>query len=51
MKNDPPYPFVNNSVSDAPENGAALTVDPSYVIRNGTQTTVRIANSKDPILN
>jgi hypothetical protein len=50
MKNDPAYPFVNNSVSDSPENGAALTQDRTYVILNGTQTTVRIANSKDPIL-
>jgi hypothetical protein len=50
MKNDPAHPFVNNSVSDAPENGAAQTVDPNYVILNGNQTTVRIANSNDPIL-
>ena len=50
MKNDPAHPFVNNSVSDAPENGAVLVLDPNYPIRNGTQTTVRIANSKDPIL-
>ena len=50
MTNDPAHPFVNNSVSDAPANGAAQTVDPEYVRRNGPQTTVRIANSKDPIL-
>ena len=50
MANDPAHPFVNNSVSDAPENGAALTRDPDYLIRNGNQTTVRIGNSKDPIL-
>jgi len=50
MKNDPAHPFVNNSVSDAPENGAALTRDPNYLILNGNQTTVRIGNSKDPIL-
>ena len=50
MTNDPDHPFVNNSVSDAPENGAVLSVDPNYAIRNGNQTTVRIANSKDPIL-
>ena len=50
MKNDPDYPFVNNSVSDAPENGAVLVLDPTYPIRNGDQTTVRIADSKDPIL-
>ncbi len=46
MKNDPFYPFVNNSVSDAPENGAPR----SQAVLNGAQTTVRIANSKDPIL-
>ena len=50
MKNDPAHPFVNNSVSDAPENAAVLALDPTYPIRNGNQTTVRIANSKDPIL-
>jgi hypothetical protein len=50
MKNDPAYPFVNNSVVDAPENALPARQDPSYIIRNGTQPTVRIANSKDPIL-
>jgi len=50
MANDPDHPFVNNSVSDAPENGAAATRDPNYLILNGKQTTVRIGNSKDPIL-
>src|SRR5579864_3948856 len=50
MKNDPAYPFVNNSVVDAPENALPARQDPGYIIRNGTQPTVRIANSKDPIL-
>src|SRR5215510_172598 len=50
MKNDPAYPFVNNSVVDAPENDAARSLDPTYAITNGSQPTVRIANSKDPIL-
>jgi len=50
LKNDPAYPFINNSVVDAPENAAVIAVDPNYPIRNGTQPTVRIANSKDPIL-
>lgn len=49
MKNDPAYPFVNNSVVDNPENAAVNNGD-NYVVRNGTQPTVRIANSKDPIL-
>ena len=50
MKNDPAYPFVNNSVVDAPENAAVRVLDPTYPVLNGTQPTVRIANSKDPIL-
>ena len=52
MANDPAYPFVNNSVVDSQENGAVQGqgLDPTAVIRNGTQPTVRIANSKDPIL-
>ncbi len=50
MKNDPTYPFVNNSVVDAPENDAVRTAQQNYAINNGTQPTVRIANSKDPIL-
>jgi hypothetical protein len=50
MKNDPAYPFVNNSVVDAPENDAVRNAQQDYAIRNGTQPTVRIANSKDPIL-
>lgn len=50
MKNDPAYPFVNNSVVDAPENDAAKSQDTSFVTSNGRQPTVRIANSKDPIL-
>ncbi len=50
MRNDPAYPFVNNSVVDAPENDFAKSRDPTYAFVNGTQPTVRIANSKDPIL-
>jgi hypothetical protein len=51
MKNDPAYPFVNNSVVDNPENAAVRILgDSSYLILNGNQPTVRIANSKDPIL-
>jgi hypothetical protein len=50
MKNDPAYPFVNNSVVDAPENAAVRVLDPTYPVLNGTQPTVRVANSKDPIL-
>src|SRR5262245_38566901 len=50
MKNDPAYPFVNNSVVDAPENAAVRVLDPTYPVLNGTQPTARIANSKDPIL-
>jgi hypothetical protein len=50
MKNDPAYPFINNSVVDAPENDAVKSQDSSFVISNGRQPTVRIANSKDPIL-
>jgi hypothetical protein len=50
MKNDPDYPFVNNSVVDAPENQAVRSRDPNYGNFNGSQPTVRIANSKDPIL-
>ena len=51
MKNDPAYPFVNNSVVDNPENAAVRDLgDSSYLILNGNQPTVRIANSKDPIL-
>jgi hypothetical protein len=50
MHNDPVYPFVNNSVVDAPENDAAKSFDPTYAFINGRQPTVRIANSKDPIL-
>lgn len=50
MRNDPAYPFINNSVVDAPENEAVKTQDSSFVINNGRQPTVRIANSKDPIL-
>ena len=51
MKNDPAYPFVNNSVVDNPENAAVRALgDSSYLILNGNQPTVRIANNKDPIL-
>jgi len=51
MKNDPAYPFVNNSVVDNPENAAVRALgDSTYLILNGNQPTVRIANSKDPIL-
>jgi hypothetical protein len=50
MKNDPAYPFVNNSVVDAPENDFAKSQDTKFVNLNGRQPTVRIANSKDPIL-
>lgn len=50
MKNDPAYPFVNNSVVNAPETDLAKSQDPTYARINGTQPTVRIANSKDPIL-
>jgi len=51
MKNDPAYPFVNNSVVDNPENAAVKALgDSTYLILNGNQPTVRIANSKDPIL-
>jgi hypothetical protein len=50
MKNDPAYPFVNNSVVDAPENDFAKSQDTNFVNLNGRQPTVRIANSKDPIL-
>jgi hypothetical protein len=51
MKNDPAYPFVNNSVVDNPENSAVKALgDSTYLILNGNQPTVRIANSKDPIL-
>jgi hypothetical protein len=49
LKNDPAYPFVNNSVVDVPEIAPAIALDPTYPIRNGTQPTVRIANSNDPI--
>ncbi len=50
MKNDPAYPFINNSVVDAPENDAVKAQSSGFVIKNGRQPTVRIANSKDPIL-
>ena len=50
MKNDPAHPFINNSVVDAPENLAVRKLDPNYGQFNGRQPTVRIANSKDPIL-
>jgi hypothetical protein len=59
MSNDPAYPFVNNSVVDSQENASVAEQCSqlgckgnlnNYVIRNGTQPTVRIANSKDPIL-
>jgi len=50
MHNDPAYPFVDNSVVDAPENDCAKSLDPTYVVINGSQPTVRVANSKDPIL-
>jgi hypothetical protein len=50
MKNDPAYPFVNNSVVDAPENDLAKSQDKNFININGRQPTVRIANSKDPIL-
>ncbi len=50
MANDPAYPFVNNSVVDAPENDLAKSQDTAFVKINGRQPTVRIANSKDPIL-
>jgi hypothetical protein len=50
LKNDPAHPFVNNSVADIPDLAPIRAIDPTYPIRNGTQTTVRIANSKDPIL-
>ena len=50
MKNDPAYPFINNSVVDSPENAAVSTVDPNFGHIVGRQPTVRIANSKDPIL-
>jgi hypothetical protein len=50
MKNDPAYPFINNSVVDAPENLAVRSQDPNYGKFSGRQPTVRMANSKDPIL-
>jgi hypothetical protein len=50
MANDPAYPFVNNSVVDAPENDLAKTQNSNFVNLNGRQPTVRIANAKDPIL-
>ena len=50
MSNDPAWPFINNSVVDAPENDAVKSQDPGFVVRSGRQPTVRIANSKDPIL-
>jgi hypothetical protein len=50
MKNDPAYPFVNNSVVDAPENDLAKSQDTNFIITNGRQPTVRIGNSKDTIL-
>ena len=49
MSNDPAYPFINNSVVDNPENEAVKSQDPNFAIKAG-QPTVRIANSKDPIL-
>jgi len=47
MKNDPAYPFVNNSVTDVPQNAFFDSKNP---ILNSSQPSVRIANSKDPIL-
>src|SRR5438445_6964836 len=50
MRNDPAYPFVNTAGGEAPENDFAKSRDPTSASVNGTQPTVRIANSKDPIL-